>query len=271
MGHPFFESRRPLVFAHRGGAGLAPENTLAAFDQGVASGADGLELDVRLSRDGVLVVHHDRTLERTTNLRGAVSDATADELARADAGHHFMRGDARPFRGLGLGVPTLAAVLARYRDHRLIVEMKQNSPELARAAVETVRRADAVDRVCLGSFGLRVVRAARALDPAVATGASREEVRWALYRSWFRWPVSRVAYEAYLVPEMSGRTRLVSPRFVEQAHRMNLRVQVWTVDAERDARRLLDWGVDGLITDRPDVVVPLVRSRRRGGSNPETL
>jgi glycerophosphoryl diester phosphodiesterase len=232
----------------------------------VASGADGLELDVRLSRDGVLVVHHDRTLERTTNLRGAVSDATADELARADAGHHFMRGDARPFRGLGLGVPTLASVLARYRDHRLIVEMKQNSPELARAAVETVRRADAVDRVCLGSFGLRVVRAARALDPAVATGASREEVRWALYRSWFRWPVSRVAYEAYLVPEMSGRTRLVSPRFVEQAHRMNLRVQVWTVDAERDARRLLDWGVDGLITDRPDVVVPFARSRRRGGS-----
>ncbi len=182
------------MFAHRGGAALAPENTIAAFDQGVASGADGLELDVRLSRDGVVVVHHDRTLERTTNLRGAVSNATADELARADAGHHFMRGDARPFRGLGLGVPTLASVLARYRDHRLIVEMKQNSPELARAVVETVRRADAVDRVCLGSFGLGVLRAARALDAAVATSAAREEVRWALYRSWCRWPVSRVAY-----------------------------------------------------------------------------
>jgi len=257
--HPFFESSRPLVFAHRGGAGLAPENTLAAFDQGVASGADGLELDVRLSRDGIVVVHHDRTLERTTNLRGAVSSATAEELARADAGHHFVRGDARPFRGLGLGVPTLAAVLARYRDHRLIVEMKQNSPEMARAAVETVRRADAVDRVCLGSFGLRVVRAARALDAAVATSAAREEVRWALYRSWFRRPVSHVGYETYLVPERAGLTRLVSPRFVEHAHRMNLRVHVWTVDTERDARRLLGWGVDGLITDRPDVMVPLIR------------
>jgi glycerophosphoryl diester phosphodiesterase len=260
VGHPFFESSRPLVFAHRGGAGLAPENTLAAFDQGVASGADGLELDVRLSRDGIVVVHHDRTLDRTTNLRGPVSNATAEELARADAGHHFVRGDERPFRGLGLGVPTLASVLARYRDHRLIVEMKQNSPALARAVIETIRRADAVDRVCLGSFGLRVVRAARALDSAVATSAAREEVRWALYWSWFRRPVSRVAYATYLIPEIAGLTRIVSPRFVEHAHRMNLRVHVWTVDTERDARRLLGWGVDGLITDRPDVMVPLIRT-----------
>ena len=98
MGHPFFESGRPLVFAHRGGAALAPENTLAAFDQASPLGADGLELDVRLSRDGVVVVHHDRTLERTTNLRGAVSNATADELARADAGLHFC--GARPARSV---------------------------------------------------------------------------------------------------------------------------------------------------------------------------
>src|SRR6266436_2106751 len=80
--HPFFESPRPLVFAHRGGAGLAPENTCAAFDRGLALGADGLELDVRLSRDGVVVVHHDRTLDRTTRLRGLVADRTASELAR---------------------------------------------------------------------------------------------------------------------------------------------------------------------------------------------
>ena len=259
MGHPFFESKRPLVFAHRGGAGLAPENTVAAFDQGLSAGADGLELDVRLSRDALVVVHHDRTLDRTTNLRGEVSSFTADELARADAGHHFARGDARPFRGLGIGVPTLASVLARYPDRRIIVEMKQNSPELARAVVEVVRHAGALDRVCLGSFGRRVLRAARALDPAVATSAAREEVRWALYRSWCRWPVSRVPYTGYQVPEISGGTRIVSPCFVEDAHRSNLHVQVWTVDAERDARRLLHWGVDGLITGRPDVIVPLVR------------
>ena len=239
--HPFFASPRPLVFAHRGGSALAPENTIAAFDNGVALGADGLELDVHLSRDGVVVVHHDRTLERTTTLHGPIAARTAEELRRAD-------------------VPALADVLARYRDPRIIIEMKVNSAELAAATIDVVRQADAVDRVCLGSFGLRVLRAARAIEPAIATSGSREDVRWALYRSWCRWPVSRVAYAGYQIPEWAGRTRVVSPRFVEYAHDAGLGVQVWTVDTEEDARRLLAWGVDALITDRPDVLVPLVRN-----------
>jgi len=248
------------VFAHRGGSGLAPENTVAAFDNGLALGANGLELDVHLSRDGIVVVHHDRTLDRTTNLTGAIVERTADELARADAGCHFRVGSAFPFRGEGVGVPTLAAVLDRYRDVPVIGELKVNSPELARAVVAVVRAAGAVDRVCLGSFGLRVLREARRLEPSMATSASREEVRWALYRSWVRWPVSRVAYGGYQVPEWAGRTHVVSPRFVDMAHGAGLGVQVWTVDAEDEARRLLEWGVDGLITDRPDVIVPVARS-----------
>ena len=85
------------MFAHRGGAALGPENTLAAFDQGLALGSDGLELDVRLSRDGVVVVHHDSSLERTTDLRGGIASRTADDLARADAGYFFRRGDDFPF------------------------------------------------------------------------------------------------------------------------------------------------------------------------------
>lgn len=247
------------MFAHRGGSALAPENTLAAFDRGLTLGADGLELDVHLSRDGVVFVHHDRALERTTNLRGALAERTSAELARADAGHHFRQGDTFPCRGLGIGVPTLAQVLARYRDVPIIVELKVDSAELAAAAIDVVRRADAVDRVCLASFGSRVLRAARTLEPAIATSAARAEVRWALYRCRCRWPVSRAAYAGYQVPERDGGTRVVSPRFVDAAHRAGFGVQVWTVDAESDARRLLDWGVDALITDRPDVIVPLVR------------
>jgi glycerophosphoryl diester phosphodiesterase len=96
----------------------------------------------------------------------------------------------------------------------------------------------------------------------VATSAAREEVRWALYRSWCRWPVSRVAYDGYQVPEWSGRTHVVSPWFVECAHRAGLGVQVWTVDSEADARRLLDWGVNALITDRPDIIVPICSRQR---------
>jgi glycerophosphoryl diester phosphodiesterase len=128
--------------------------------------------------------------------------------------------------------------------------------------VDVVRRAGAADRVCFGSFGWRALRAVRSLEPAVATSAAQEEVRWALYRSWCRWPVQRVSYSGYQVPEFAGRTRVVSRRFVEYAHRAGLAVQVWTVDTDAAARRLLDWGVDALITDRPDVVVPVVLSSR---------
>jgi glycerophosphoryl diester phosphodiesterase len=178
-----------------------------------------------------------------TSLRGRIAAHGAAELARA-------------------GVPRLEEVLRAHRDARVIVELKVNSPALARAVVDVVRAEDAVDRVCVGSFGLRALRAVRALEPAMATSAAREEVRWALYRSWCRWPVRRVAYGGYQVPERAGTTRVVSPVFVADAHRAGLAVQVWTVDREDDARRLLSWGVDALITDRPDIIVPLVRVPR---------
>ena len=258
--HPFFRSPRPLVFAHRGGSALAPENTLAAFDRGLSLGADGLELDVRLSRDGVVVVHHDRVLDRTTNLRGPVADVAVVDLARADAGYRFQRDDGYPFRGAGIGVPTLADVLSRYRDARIIIEVKVNTVEMARAVVAAIRAADAIDRVCVGSFGLAVIRAVRTLEPAIATSAAREEVRWALYRSWVRWPMRSAAYHGYQVPEWAGRTRVVSARFIAAAHDAGLGVQVWTVDTEQDARRLLTWGVDALISDRPHIVVPIANS-----------
>ena len=152
-------------------------------------------------------------------------------------------------------------VLSRYRDAFIIVELKVNSADMAQAVVAVVRAAGAVDRVCLGSFGRTVLRTARALEPSMATSAAREEVRWALYRSWCRWPVSEAAYDGYQVPERAGRTQVTSPRFVADAHRAGLGVQVWTVDTAADARRLLDWGVDGLITDRPDLIVPVVGRR----------
>jgi glycerophosphoryl diester phosphodiesterase len=238
--HPFFSSSRPLVFAHRGGAALRPENTIAAFDHAQALGADGIELDVHLSRDGVAVVHHDRTLERTTPLRGAIADHTAEQLE------------------VGV-VPRLAQVLARYPEARIIIELKVNGTELARAVVADVRAARAETRVCVGSFWLGVLRTVRAVAPELATSAAREEVRWALYRSWCRWPARDSAYSGYQVPERSGATRIVSPRFIGDAHRAGLGVQVWTVDGPADARRLLEWGADAIITNRPDLMVPIVR------------
>lgn len=248
------------MYAHRGGAALRPENTLAAFDHGMACGADGLEFDVHLSRDRVVVVHHDDTLERTTGVAGRVSDRTAEELRCLDAGFTFRPADAGaqqtfPYRGIGLGVPTLREVLIRYPSALCIIEMKANDPELARRTIDELRTADAIDRVALGSFYRGVLETARAYEPRVATGASREETRWALYRSWVHLPLGRPGYREFQVPERMGLTTIVTPRFIRHARRAGLPVKVWTVDLEDDIRRLLAWGADGIISDRPDVAV----------------
>ena len=254
----FFDSPHPLVFAHRGGCALGPENTIAAFDLGTASGADGLELDVHLSKDGVAVVCHDDTLERTTNASGPVRSLTAAELAQVDAGfRHRDPSGAFPFRDRGVGVPTLREVLSRYRDVRVIVEMKVNDPAMGRALVDEVRAAGAEDRVCAAGYGQASIDAVRAALPRLATSACHPEAHLALYRSWIGWPVRRPPYGGYQVPEKAGMIRVTSPRFVRHAHRAGLKVQVWTVDEEADMRRLLSWGVDGLISNRPDLAVTI--------------
>jgi glycerophosphoryl diester phosphodiesterase len=252
----FFNAARPQVFAHRGGCALGPENTIAAFDLGLAAGADGLELDVHLSADGIPVVHHDDTLDRCTNARGPVAARTADELARVDAGHQFTHDSRHPFRGQSVGVPTLAEVLRRYRDIPVIIEMKVDSREMGEAVARAVRQADAAERVCAAGFGARSAAAIRAAIPGIAASASHAEARLAVYRSLAGWPVGPdVPYGCYQVPERAGIIKIVTPRFVRNAHGAGLKVQVWTVDDERDMRRLLAWGVDGLITNRPDLAV----------------
>jgi len=249
----FFEHSRPLVFAHRGGCALGPENTLAAFDLGLAAGADGLELDVHLSADGIAVVHHDAMLDRTTSASGPLASRTAAELARIDAGCRFAHGGSYPFRHQGVGIPTLGEVLRRYPDTRIIVEMKVDSPEMGEAVARDVRRAGAAERVCAAGYGARSAAAARVALPEMASSACHAEVRLAVYRAWARWPIRTARYGGYQVPERNGVTRIVSPRFVRYAHEAALKVQVWTVDDERDMHRLLEWGVDGLISNRPDV------------------
>lgn len=251
---PFFDASRPLVFAHRGGSALGPENTLAAFDAGIAAGADGLELDVHLSADAVIVVHHDETLDRTTAASGPVATRQAAELARTPAMRAF-RGTPADFPPELIGIPALETVLTRYPDMPVIVEMKVDSPAMGLALVHLAERLGAVDRICAAGYGRRCLGAVRQTCPRMATSACSSEVRLALYRSWLRWPVRRVAYGGYQVPEWAGATPVVSRRFIRDAHRAGLKVQIWTVDEESDMRRLLAWGADALISNRPDVAV----------------
>jgi glycerophosphoryl diester phosphodiesterase len=246
---------RPMVYAHRGGAALAPENTLLAFETGLAAGADGIELDVRLSLDGVAVLMHDPTLDRTTDATGPVDARTAEELALLDAGCRFERDGAFPFKGRGVGVPSLRDVLDRHRGPSIMIELKSADPRLARAVVEEVHAAGAVSRVTIGSFQKGALDAVRILDPAIRTGADTDDVR-----SGLDGVNARPIFDAFQVPEVYAGMRVVTPEFIARAHDAGVAVMVWTVNQPDDMRRLLEWGVDGLITDRPDIAVPLVRA-----------
>jgi glycerophosphoryl diester phosphodiesterase len=234
------------------------------------TGADGLELDVRLSRDGIPIVHHDPDLDRCTDGRGPVEALTAAELARVDAGHHFDAGDGHRWRARGISIPTLDEVLRRYVRAAIIVEIKTYTVAAARAVARCVVDAGAADRVSIAAFDIVTQRAVRACAPSLATGAAQTEVRGALYRSWMGLRPWRPRYKALHVPETVGRTRIVTRRFVRHLHAAGIPVQVWTVNDEPDMLRLLDWGVDGLITDRPDLAVAVrdqwmrTRSRIRG-------
>jgi glycerophosphoryl diester phosphodiesterase len=251
-----FAAERPLVFAHRGGAKLGPENTLPAFARGLAAGADGIECDVRMSADGVPVVIHDATLDRTTDRTGPVAALTTAELARVDATCRFvpLEGEPAPARS---GIVPLAEALETHPRSRFIVEVKDEDPALGQAVAEVVRRVGAVARVCVGSFHYPVLRTVRAFAPEITTSASQPEARALLMRSRVAWPrFSPAPFAALQVPEVAGRLRVTSPGFMRQVHREGCVVQVWTVDAPDDVRRLFDWGADGVVTDRPDLAVP---------------
>jgi glycerophosphoryl diester phosphodiesterase len=170
--------------------------------------------------------------------------------------------------GARAGLPTLDEILDRYPQASLIVEMKGERPALGPAVVGAVRRAGAGSRVCLGSFSTPVLAAAREAGPEIATSASREEALRALQRSWIGLSPGTVPYRAFQVPERAGRLRVVSRRFVRAVHRARCAVHVWTVNDEPDMRRLFDWGIDAIITDRPDVGVRVRDAWMRENDHP---
>ena len=227
-------SARPII-AHRGASGQYPENTLLAFAQAKEQGADALELDVRITSDGVPIVLHDPTLERTTNGAGAVARLLLADVRRVDAGR-------------GERVPTLAEVLETFPTTPLLVEIKE--PEAGPAALAVLREHRAADRVLVGAFQRAALAAFRGTE--FARSPARPEV--ALFWAGSRLGVSvgRGSCRAFSVSEYSGRLRVVDRRFLAAARRAGLPVHVWTVDDPVTAGRLRALGVCGIITNYPE-------------------
>ncbi|HEX6185064.1 MAG TPA: glycerophosphodiester phosphodiesterase [Pyrinomonadaceae bacterium] len=256
--HPYFRqdtSGRPLVIAHRGGAGLWPENTLHAFERAAELGVDVIETDVRATADGELVLIHDDTVSRTTDGAGRVRQLTLAELKRLDAAHRWSPdgGQSFPLRGRGLTVPTLREVFNALPSMRFNIEPKHSEPSIAAPLCRLIREHGMTSRVMVAAFRDAAVKQFRRECPEVATSASTAEVAGflALQRTGLADSYGP-RMQALQVPEWAGSLHVLSAEFVAAAHARNLRVHAWTVNSEDDMRRLISLGVDGVMTDHPD-------------------
>jgi glycerophosphoryl diester phosphodiesterase len=249
------KTKEPLLMAHRGGAGLWPENTLLAFERARDLGVDVIETDVHSTADGVLVVLHDATLERTTDGAGRVGALTLAQLKKLDAGFRWSEdgGKTFPWRGRGLTVPTLDEVFARLPDMRFNIEPKQESPSVVKPLCRAIREKGMADKVTIGAFRQGVLDEFRKECPEVKTSAGPGEVAEFLRASRDSGgPTGEFKFMALQVPESVMGVRLLTRSFVESAHARALQVHAWTVNDADDMRRLLDIGVDGIMTDYPD-------------------
>jgi glycerophosphoryl diester phosphodiesterase len=252
----------PVNLAHRGASDMAPENTIEAFRLAVEAGAGGLELDVHMTRDGHIVVIHDATVDRTTSGSGAVSEMTLHELRKLDAGHNFRPdgGPTRPYRGRGVRVPTLGEVLEEYPGVAVNIDIKAGTPGIEETVFGVLREANALRRAIVVSTPHATVKRFRKVSGGhVSTGGSKWEIGLFYVLSRLRLErLVRPAYDALQVPLRHRGILVVTPRFVRAAHARGVRVDAWTINQADEMRRLLDLGVDVIMTDRPGTLAEVL-------------
>jgi glycerophosphoryl diester phosphodiesterase len=256
----FLDHPTPIAIAHRGGAEELPENTLPAFDAAIALGYHHLETDAHLSADGVVFSFHDHLLDRVTDRRGRLSQLSAEVIGGADAAYHFSPdGRTFPLRGTGIRVPTMEEVLTRWPH--VFVNIDTKSDRVVEPLVELLRRLDAFDRVCIGSFSDERLRRLRRLsDGGICTSMGPASIT----RAWLasrtgRMP--RLRADCVQVPVRARRLVVVDRRFVDAAHRNGLQVHVWTIDDHEEMAAVLDLGVDAIMTDRPQLLRDVLTER----------
>lgn len=251
--HPYLDHPGPLAIAHRGGTEVAPENTVAAFRAAVGEGFRYLETDVHLTADGVLVAFHDDELDRVTDGSGRLADLPWSEVGAARIG------GTEP-------IPTLDELLEEFPDVRFNIDPKADHTVVA--LVAALRRHDAVGRVCIGAFSDdRLRRIRRLVGPGLCSAAGPREIAGLVGSVKVGRGETRGSggggggYQCLQVPVRHLKVEIVTPAFVGAAHARGLQVHVWTIDEPDEMHRLLDLGVDGIMTDRPAVLRSVLTER----------
>ena len=251
----------PLLVAHRGGAGLKPENTLAAFlDADALWRADMIELDARATADGKCVVIHDATVDRTTNGTGPVAALTLAEIQRLDAGYHFTPDGGRtfPLRGQGIRVPTIEEVFAALPAMRFTVEVKIAGAQ--HPLFKAIAEYQATERVIAAGERNAFRTLFHTYRGAISASLEQSLPFYVMHRVYLA-ALFRLRADIVQMPEYYRGRRVLTPRLVRDLHTRGILVHVWTVNDSDDMRRLLDWGVDGLISDYPDRLAHVLHER----------
>lgn len=259
------DSGWPVSLAHRGASAWAPENTLEAYRLAVESGAGGLELDVHMTRDGEIVVMHDDDVRRCTDGAGPIREKSLEEIKTLDAGYSFSGDGGRtfPYRGQGLRIPTLEEVFQQFPDTPVNLDIKEDQAGIEEAVLEVVEQNGAEDRTFVASQENRIIRRFRKLSgDRLPTSSSQFEV--GVFIALSRLGLERLlrpAYAALQVPTSHRGIEIVTSRFIAAAHNLGVRVDVWTIDEPEEAHRLLDLGVDVIMTNRPEVLIGALEQR----------
>lgn len=256
----FFDGPRPRLFGHRGASGLFPENTLLSFTEALAAGADRLECDVHGTADGHIVVFHDPEVDRTTDGSGPVKQKTLAELRALDAGARFVAEDGSlPFAGRGIKIPTLIELCEAFPGVPFNIEIKQSDPPIEAEVLSILDRFGARERTLLAAERAPLMQRIRMAAPDVPTGFAAEEVMEFL--GGRHDPSYRPKGKALQVPPSYEGFPIVTAETVASAHALGVEVHVWTINEEPEMERLLDLGVDGLMSDYPGRVAAVLRRR----------
>lgn len=244
------------VYAHRGSTVLAPENTLPAFELALNHGADVLEIDVRLSRDGHVMVTHDARVDRTCNDQGAVADMSLLELKRLDAAYHFTDLHGRSYRDQSVQLQTLDELFERFPGVRINVDIKDNSQRACLAVADCIERAGAHARVNVGSFHAQALQQFRLRAPEITTAASQREVAHLYFLGQRQ--ARPLAYEYLQIPTSYFGIPLALPRFMNRARERAINLVYWTINDTATMQLLIDRGAHGIVTDRVDLACQLL-------------
>ena len=255
----------PLVIAHQGGDGIWPGDTMFAYQNAVKIGADVLEMDAHITKDGQIVLMHDEKVDRTTDGTGLIEDLTLQQLKQLDAAYRWSNdgGATFPYRGHGIQVPTLEELFQAFPQMRYVIEIKLTQNPIDVPLCELIRKDHMQDNVVIASFHDQAMQNFRTTCPEVATSASRGEVtRFVLFGKIFLSGLVAPKYESIQPPydpKESKNIPIMTRRFIRESHAKNLAVEPWTVDDPAIMRQYIEWGVDGIMTDRPDLMIQVLK------------